>query len=58
MTLPVASAQIRPTTQAVNIATMNLGRDQPGGNAICLVAIDERVTDEVLAKVLELPLVK
>ena len=42
----------------VNIATMNLGRDAPGGNAICLVAIDERVTNEVLAKVMALPLVK
>jgi D-3-phosphoglycerate dehydrogenase len=39
----------------VNIATLNLGRDRPGGNAICLVAVDEPVTDEVLAKVKALP---
>lgn len=35
----------------VNIATLNLGRDHPGGNAICLVAVDEAVSDEVVAKV-------
>ena len=42
----------------LNIATLNLGRDQPGGEAICMVAIDEPVSDEVLAKVLALPQVK
>jgi D-3-phosphoglycerate dehydrogenase len=41
----------------VNIATFNLGRDKPGGNAICLVAVDTAVTDEVLARVRALPLV-
>ncbi len=35
----------------VNIATLNLGRDHPGGNAICLVAVDEKVSDEVIASV-------
>ena len=39
----------------VNIATLNLGRDKPGGDAICLVALDEPVTDVVLAKVTALP---
>ena len=42
----------------LNIATLNLGRDKPGGEAICIVAIDEPVTDEVLAKVRALPQVK
>ena len=39
----------------VNIATLNLGRDKPGGDAICLVAVDEPVSDTVLAKVRALP---
>lgn len=39
----------------VNIATLNLGRDKPGGDAICLVTLDEPIGDAVLAKVLELP---
>ena len=42
----------------LNIATFNLGRDKPGGEAICMVAIDEPVSDEVLAKVRALPQVK
>jgi D-3-phosphoglycerate dehydrogenase len=42
----------------LNIATLNLGRDRPGGEAICIVAVDEPVTDEVLAKVRALPQVK
>ncbi|MFO7297867.1 MAG: phosphoglycerate dehydrogenase [Pseudomonadota bacterium] len=42
----------------VNIATLNLGRDKPGGDAICLVALDEPVSDEILAKVRALPMVK
>ena len=42
----------------LNIATLNLGRDKPGGEAICMVAVDEPVTDEVLAKVRALPQVK
>jgi D-3-phosphoglycerate dehydrogenase len=39
----------------VNIATMNLGRDRPGGDAICVVAIDEQINDAVFAKVKALP---
>ena len=39
----------------LNIATFNLGRDKPGGDAICMVAVDEPVSDEVLAKVRALP---
>jgi D-3-phosphoglycerate dehydrogenase len=42
----------------LNIATLNLGRDKPGGEAICMVAIDEPVPDDVLAKVKALPQVK
>jgi len=42
----------------LNIATLNLGRDKPGGEAICMVAIDEPVSDAVLAKVRALPQVK
>jgi D-3-phosphoglycerate dehydrogenase len=40
---------------ALNIATLNLGRDKPGGDAICMVAVDEQVPEEVLAKVRALP---
>lgn len=39
----------------VNIATLNLGRDKPGGDAICIVATDEPVPEEVLTKVKALP---
>jgi D-3-phosphoglycerate dehydrogenase / 2-oxoglutarate reductase len=39
----------------LNIATLNLGRDRPGGDAICMVAIDEPVSDDVLAKIRALP---
>ncbi len=41
----------------VNIATLNLGRDRPGGDAICLVALDAPITDAVLEKVKALPMV-
>ena len=41
----------------VNIATFNLGRDQPGGDAICLTAVDADVSDEVLSQVRQLPMV-
>lgn len=41
----------------VNIATLSLGRDRPGGDAISLVAVDEPVSDEILAKVRALPMV-
>jgi D-3-phosphoglycerate dehydrogenase / 2-oxoglutarate reductase len=39
----------------LNIATLNLGRDRPGGDAICMVAVDEPVSDEVMAKIRALP---
>ena len=39
----------------LNIATLNLGRDRPGGDAICMVAVDEPVSDEVLARIRALP---
>ncbi len=39
----------------VNIATLNLGRDKPGGDAICIVAVDEPVSEDALAAVRALP---
>jgi D-3-phosphoglycerate dehydrogenase len=39
----------------VNIATLNLGREKPGGDAICIVAVDEPVSEAVLAAVRALP---
>lgn len=42
----------------VNIATFNLGRDQAGGDAICLTAVDGPVPDAVLNQVKALPMVK
>lgn len=39
----------------VNIATLNLGREKPRGEAICIAAIDAPVADEILAKVKALP---
>jgi D-3-phosphoglycerate dehydrogenase len=41
----------------INIATFHLGRSEPGGDAICLVAVDEPVPENVLAMVRTLPLV-
>jgi D-3-phosphoglycerate dehydrogenase len=41
----------------INIATFHLGRAAQGGDAICLVSVDEPVTDDVLAMVRTLPLV-
>jgi D-3-phosphoglycerate dehydrogenase len=41
----------------LNIATFHLGRAEQGGDAICLVSLDERVPEEVLAMVRTLPLV-
>ena len=34
----------------VNVATFALGRDKPGGDAICHVAVDEAISDELLAQ--------
>ena len=39
----------------LNIATLNLGRDKPGGDAICIATFDVPVTDDVLTKVKALP---
>jgi D-3-phosphoglycerate dehydrogenase len=39
----------------LNIATLNLGRDRPGGDAICMVALDEEVSEEVMARIKALP---
>ena len=39
----------------VNIATFNLGREKAGGDAICVVSVDEPVPDKVLAEVAALP---
>jgi D-3-phosphoglycerate dehydrogenase len=41
----------------INIATFHLGRTAPGGDAICLVAVDEPVPESVLAAVRAIPLV-
>jgi D-3-phosphoglycerate dehydrogenase len=35
----------------VNIATFSLGRDRPGGDAICIAAVDTRVSDDLLREV-------
>ena len=34
----------------INIATFHLGRAEPGGDAICLVSVDERVPEDVLRR--------
>ncbi|MGA9867770.1 MAG: phosphoglycerate dehydrogenase [Acetobacteraceae bacterium] len=41
----------------INIATFHLGRAEAGGDAICLVSVDETVPEDVLAMVRTLPLV-
>jgi D-3-phosphoglycerate dehydrogenase / 2-oxoglutarate reductase len=41
----------------INIATFHLGRAEQGGDAICLVSVDEPVPEDVLAMVRTLPLV-
>jgi D-3-phosphoglycerate dehydrogenase len=41
----------------INIATFHLGRASAGGDAICLVSVDEPVSEDVLAMVRTLPLV-
>lgn len=42
----------------INIATFHLGRSEAGGDAVCLVSVDEPVSEDVLAMVRTLPLVK
>ncbi|MDZ4790654.1 MAG: phosphoglycerate dehydrogenase [Hyphomicrobiales bacterium] len=39
----------------VNIATFNLGREEPGGKAVALVSVDDRITEELLESVKGLP---
>ncbi len=41
----------------INIATFHLGRASAGGDAVCLVSVDEPVEDNVLSLVRHLPLV-
>jgi len=41
----------------VNMATFNLGRNEAGGDAICLVAVDSKVSDQLLDKIKGLPMV-
>ena len=41
----------------VNIATFHLGRNAPGVDALCLVEVDQEVSDATLAQVRALPLV-
>jgi D-3-phosphoglycerate dehydrogenase / 2-oxoglutarate reductase len=41
----------------INIATFHLGRNGAGGDAICLVQVDEPVSEAVLAQVRAIPLV-
>jgi D-3-phosphoglycerate dehydrogenase len=42
----------------VNIATLNLGRDKPGGDAITLVSVDEAISEDLLKKLETIPQVK
>jgi D-3-phosphoglycerate dehydrogenase len=42
----------------VNVATVALGRDGKGGNAICFCAVDAPVTEAVLASIAAIPQVK
>jgi D-3-phosphoglycerate dehydrogenase len=42
----------------VNIATFHLGRNKRGGDAICLVEMDEPISNPILAEVSRIPLVK
>ncbi|MFO1128683.1 MAG: phosphoglycerate dehydrogenase [Rhodospirillales bacterium] len=39
----------------INIATFNLGRDHPGGNAIALIEVDEAPPEPVLEQIKHLP---
>src|SRR6202041_3971719 len=41
----------------INIATFHLGRAEQGGDAICMVSVDETVPEPVLEMVRTLPLV-
>jgi D-3-phosphoglycerate dehydrogenase len=39
----------------INIATFNLGRDKPGGDAIALIEVDQPVDETILTKIRALP---
>jgi D-3-phosphoglycerate dehydrogenase len=39
----------------VNIANFNLGRNQAGGNALSLIAVDQPIGDDLLAEINQLP---
>ena len=39
----------------VNIALMNFGRDEAGGRAIAVVNLDEKVSDQVLESLRQVP---
>lgn len=41
----------------VNIATFHLGREKAQGNAIALIEVDEAISDAVLARVRDIPMV-
>jgi D-3-phosphoglycerate dehydrogenase / 2-oxoglutarate reductase len=41
--------------RGINIATMQFGRDEPGGNAISLLHLDARLSPEVVGEILRLP---
>ena len=43
---------------AINIATFNLGRTVPGGDAICFVSVDDAISDDVLKAIHAIPHVK
>ncbi|MEO1198635.1 MAG: phosphoglycerate dehydrogenase [Pseudomonadota bacterium] len=45
-------------SNGVNIATFSMGRMAQGEDAVCLVEVDGGVSDEILAKIRDLPLVK
>ncbi|MFN3688954.1 phosphoglycerate dehydrogenase [Salinarimonas sp.] len=42
----------------VNIATFSLGRDAPGGDAICFVSVDQKPSAELLDRIEAIPQVK
>jgi D-3-phosphoglycerate dehydrogenase len=39
----------------INIATLHLGRSAPGGDAICLIQVDQQLTDDILECVRAIP---
>jgi D-3-phosphoglycerate dehydrogenase len=39
----------------INIATFNLGRDKPGGDAIALVEVDQPADEAIVARIRALP---